>query len=78
MKALGLEKMKRHTSETFADTCPYEKTHHSCEVKECEECAVLTEFCRNPQRSPVRQLKKRTETVMVSSDPNEIQLVSQL
>jgi hypothetical protein len=40
--------MNRQTYKTHVDTCPYTERHVKCEVKECEECMIFTEFSRQP------------------------------
>jgi hypothetical protein len=68
--------MKKSAS-WFANACPYEETHHRCEVKECEECTFLTEFCRNPEGRPARRFKTSADFIVVSSDQEENQLAKE-
>jgi hypothetical protein len=75
-KALGVETMRRNNSGTFPNACPYEQAHHRCEVKECDECAVLTEFCRNPQKASIRHRGAHIETMKAQLNMDEVQLLS--
>jgi len=68
--------MKKNAS-WFADACPYEETHHRCEIKECEECAFLTEFCRDPQGRTARRSKTGFNIIVASTDADEILLVKE-
>jgi len=67
--------MRKHTIETFELNCPYEENHLKCEVKECEECAVLAAFCRSYPRENAQRPKVSSEIVMVSADMEDVQLV---
>jgi hypothetical protein len=67
--------MRKHALETFELNCPYEENHLKCEVKECEECAVLATFCRNYPRKNAQRSKFSNEIVTVSADIEDTQLV---
>jgi len=77
-KALGVDNMRRNNSETFTNACPYEQAHHRCEVKECDECAVLTEFCRNPPKASIRHRRTHIEAMRAQLNMEEVQLLSSL
>jgi hypothetical protein len=66
--------MRKHTLETFELACPYEENHLKCEVKECEECAVLTAFCRNNPRESAHRSKVSNENLTVSVNLEDMQL----
>ena len=77
-KALGVDNMRRNNSETFTNACPYEQAHHRCEVKECDECVVLTEFCRNPPKASIRHRRTHIEIMRAQLNMEEVQLLSSL
>jgi len=66
--------MRKHTLETFELNCPYEDNHPKCEVKECEECAVLTAFCRDNSRENAHRSKVSSETLTVSVNLEDVQV----
>ena len=72
--SLRLKKMRKNTHETFELNCPYKENHAKCEVKECEECAVLTAFCRINPAEHAHRSKTSGEIVAVSANLEEIQV----
>lgn len=66
--------MRKHSVETFELNCPYEENHSKCEVKECEECAVLTAFCRNNPRENAYRSRVSNETLTLSANSDDMQV----
>ena len=67
--------MGKNTLEVFERSCPYEEKHRRCEVKECEECAVLTAFCRNTGKERVERSKTFGVRFDVSTDSDDVQVL---
>ena len=67
--------MGKNAPEVFERSCPYEEKHRRCEVKECEECAVLTAFCRNTEKERVERSKIFGVRLEVSTDSDDVQVL---